>query len=149
MQSNWNYSLWQIQQTRSTLAQWITDQFLTPHSEFPNLFSFHPLDLKWKEVLVICFDTNWITDLLSFVSPDWGCLYFFPKPHILDSSKPNNFAGDNFKLDENGGKFSNRAEKHCGKRRNCSSRAISPFSTVFSKDLYCRHVKTRACLRKG
>ena len=39
--------------------------------------------------------------------------------------------------------------KHCGKRRNCSSRAISPFPTVFSKDFYCRHVKTRACLGKG
>ena len=36
--------------------------------------------------------------------------------------------------------------KHCGRRRNCSLRAISPFSAVFSKDLYCRHVKTRACL---
>ena len=36
--------------------------------------------------------------------------------------------------------------KHCGKRRNCSSRAISPFPTVFSNDLYCTHVKTRACL---
>ena len=31
--------------------------------------------------------------------------------------------------------------KHCGKRRNCSLRAISPFPTVFSKDLYWRHVK--------
>ena len=31
--------------------------------------------------------------------------------------------------------------KHDGKRRNCSLRAISPFPTVFSKDLYCRHVK--------
>ena len=39
--------------------------------------------------------------------------------------------------------------KHWGKRRNCSLRAISPFPTVFSKDLYCRHVKTRACLGKG
>ena len=39
--------------------------------------------------------------------------------------------------------------KHCGKRRNCSLRAISPFPTVFSKDLYCKHVKTRACLGKG
>ena len=39
--------------------------------------------------------------------------------------------------------------KHCGKWRNCSLRAISPFPTVFSKDLCCRHVKTRACLRKG
>ena len=36
-----------------------------------------------------------------------------------------------------------------GKRRNCSLRAISPFSTVFSKDLYCRYVKTRACLGKA
>ena len=39
--------------------------------------------------------------------------------------------------------------KQCGKRRNCSLRAISPFPTVFSKDLYCRHIKTRACLGKG
>ena len=29
--------------------------------------------------------------------------------------------------------------EHCGKRRNCSLRAISPFPTVFSKDLYCIH----------
>ena len=26
--------------------------------------------------------------------------------------------------------------KHCGKRRNCLLRAISPFSTVFSKGLF-------------
>ena len=31
--------------------------------------------------------------------------------------------------------------KHCGKRRNFSLRAISPFPTVFSKDLYCKHVE--------
>ena len=31
--------------------------------------------------------------------------------------------------------------KHRGKRRNCSLWAISPFPTVFSKDLYCRHCK--------
>ena len=42
-----------------------------------------------------------------------------------------------------------RTRKLCGKRRNCSLRAISPFPTVFSKDLYCRHVKSRACLEKG
>ena len=39
--------------------------------------------------------------------------------------------------------------KHCVKRRNCSLRAISPFPAVFSKGLYCRHVKTRACLGKS
>ena len=37
----------------------------------------------------------------------------------------------------------------CGNRRKCSLRAFSPFPTVFSKDLYCRHVKIRACCRKG
>ena len=42
-----------------------------------------------------------------------------------------------------------RGRKHCGKRRNCSLQEISPFPTVFSKGLYCRHVKTRACLGKG
>ena len=39
--------------------------------------------------------------------------------------------------------------KHCGKRRNCFLRAISPFPTVFSEDLYCTHIKTKACLGKG
>ena len=39
--------------------------------------------------------------------------------------------------------------KRCGKRRNCSLRAISPFPTLFSKYLYYRHAETRACLGKG
>ena len=30
--------------------------------------------------------------------------------------------------------------KHCGKRRNCSLRAISPFPTVFAKGLFPRGV---------
>ena len=38
--------------------------------------------------------------------------------------------------DENVQKFSKRVEKHGGKTRNCSLQAISPFSTVLSKDLY-------------
>ena len=69
------------------------------------------------------------------------------------------FADDNFKFDKNDRKYNKRVEnivgkgeiarKHCGKRRNCSLRAISPFPTVFSKDLYSRHVKTMACLGKG
>ena len=37
--------------------------------------------------------------------------------------------------------------KHCGKRRNCSLRAISPFSTVFSKGLFPRGIKR--CHRVG
>ena len=38
---------------------------------------------------------------------------------------------------------------HFGRRRNCQLRAISPILTAFSEDLYCRHIKTRACSRKG
>ena len=54
-----------------------------------------------------------------------------------------------FKFNENGGQFFKWIENIVGKGENCSLRAISPFPTVFSKDLYCRHVKTRACLGKG
>ena len=53
-----------------------------------------------------------------------------------------------FQIQWNGRKFYKRVE-NCGKWRNCSFRAISPFPAVFSKDLYCKHVKTRACLGKG
>ena len=42
-----------------------------------------------------------------------------------------------------------KSRKPCGKRRNCSLWAISPFPTMISKDLYCRHVLTRACLGRG
>ena len=36
--------------------------------------------------------------------------------------------------------------KHCGKRRNCSLRAISPFPTVFSKGLLPRGIKRCHCV---
>ena len=36
--------------------------------------------------------------------------------------------------------------KHCGKRRNCSLRAISSFPTVFSKGLFPRGVKRCHCV---
>ena len=73
----------------------------------------------------------------------------FPNNKILDSSKLKDFADDNFKFDENGILFFQMVRKHCGKKRNSSLRAISPFPTVISEDLYSRHVKTRACLGKG
>ena len=39
--------------------------------------------------------------------------------------------------------------KHCGKRRNCSFRAISPFPTVFSNGLFPRGVKRSHCAGLG
>ena len=38
------------------------------------------------------------------------------------------------------------SRKHCGKRRNCSLRAISPFPAVFSKGLFPRCVKRCHCV---
>ena len=52
-------------------------------------------------------------------------------------------ADDNFKFYKNGRKFSKWVKNTAGKG------AISPFRKVFSKDLYCRHVKTKDCLGKG
>ena len=39
--------------------------------------------------------------------------------------------------------------KHCGKRWNCLLRAISPFPTVFLKDLFPRDVKRCHCMGMG
>ena len=67
----------------------------------------------------------------------------FPRQQILDSSKMKELADDNFKFDENGRKLSKWVENTVGKGE------IAHFPSVFSMDLYCRHVKTRACLGKG
>ena len=76
------------------------------------------------------------------------CVQSFPSQHILDSSILEEFADNNFKFDENRSKVSQwEGRKQCGKRRNCSL-AISPFPTVFSKDLFCRQVK-RSLFGKG
>ena len=67
---------------------------------------------------------------------------------ILGSSKLKEIADDNFKFDGNGRKVLQTGRKHRGKVRNCSSRAISPFPAVLSKDVNFRHIKTWACLGK-
>ena len=85
------------------------------------------------------FYDNFQTDLVFTRSKNTSLSLFNSKPNnnILDSSKLKEFADDYFRFDENGRKFP-----------KCSLRAISPFPAVSSKELYCRHVKTRACLGK-
>ena len=58
------------------------------------------------------------------------------------------FADDNFKFDENGRKFSERVENTVQKAETAHYEQFSSFPTEFSKDLYFRHVKTRACLEQ-
>ena len=79
----------------------------------------------------------------------FGSYLALSKMTNLDSSKLTEFADNTLKFNEDGSKFIQMGRKHSGKRRNCSLRAISTFPTVFSKDLYCRHIKTMACLGKG
>ena len=62
----------------------------------------------------------------------------FPKQQILDSSKLKVLVDENFKIEESGREFSKRVEN-----------IVVKGEIVFSKNLYCRQVKTKACLRKG
>ena len=76
-------------------------------------------------------------------------LYDLTLSQILDSSKLKEFADDNFNFDENGRKFSKRFENTVRKGEIVRYEHFLLFPTVLSKDLYCRHVKTRACLGNG
>ena len=62
---------------------------------------------------------------------------------MLDASKLKEFADDNFKYNRNGLKFSKRVENTVGKGEIARHEQFLLFP-VFFKDLYCRHVKTRA-----
>ena len=53
------------------------------------------------------------------------------------------FADKNFEFYKNDRNFSKLVENTVGKGE------ISPFPTLFSKNSYGRHVKTRACSGKG
>ena len=75
--------------------------------------------------------------------------YPFPKRQLLDASKLKELADDNFKLNENGRKFSKWVKNTVGRGEIACYEQFLLFPQFFSKDLYCRHVKTRACLGKG
>ena len=66
-----------------------------------------------------------------------------PLPHMPILGPSNSVANKN-RMSEiwtNGVQLSDWVRKHCGKRRNCSLRAISSFPTMFSKAVCCWCVK--------
>ena len=67
----------------------------------------------------------------------------FPKQQILDSSKLKEFVNDNFRFDINGKKFSKWVENNLGKGESARYEQFLLFLAMFSKGLYCRHIKTR------
>ena len=66
---------------------------------------------------------------------------------ILDSPKLKEFADDNSKFDENGRMFCYRVKTLRKGEIACHKQSL--LFQVFSKDLSCRQIKTRACLGKG
>ena len=76
-------------------------------------------------------------------------LRVFPKRQILDSSKPKEFADDNFEFVKNGGKYLIMVENTVGKGEIARNEQFLLFPLRFSKDFYCRHVKSRYFGGKG
>ena len=79
----------------------------------------------------------------------WEWVNPLPDDKTLDKSKLKQSADNNFKFDENDGKFPKWIENTVGKGEIAHYEQSLLFPAVFSKDLYSRHVKTRACLGKG
>ena len=92
---------------------------------------------------------NELSVLKAFAEINSNLTSPFPKQQVLDSSNLKELTDNNFELDENGRKFSKLVENTVGKGEIAHYELISPFPVVFSKDLYYRHVKIRACLGKG
>ena len=67
---------------------------------------------------------------------------------MLDPSRLKEFADDNFKFVGNVGEISKSVENAVKKKKLLSTSNFF-FSTAYSKDLYCRPVKSRVCLGKG
>ena len=72
-----------------------------------------------------------------------------PNDKFLDFSKLKEFADDNIKFYANGEKFSKWVENTVGKGEIARYEQFLLFPRYFQKGVYCRHVKTSACLGKG
>ena len=117
------------------------------HSEESTVFGVHFIDLALDNVEGSKGENDYSSEG-SDNSVTAGETLLFPKPQILDCSKLKEFADNNFKFDENGRKLSKGVANTVGKGEIACDEQFLLFP-VFSKDLCCRHIKTRACLGKG
>ena len=72
----------------------------------------------------------------------------FSEQQKIDSSKLKKFADNNLKFHVTGRKFSQGVENTVGKGQIVCNKQLLLF-TLFSKDLYCRKVKTKDLFEKG
>ena len=112
--------------------------------------SHHPRFAEWSWPITSSsskenFDIVWyLTQLANY----WWCIELFLKQQILDSTKLK-VCRRQFQIWLNSRNFSKWVENTVGKGKLAPNRQFPPFSTMFLKDLYYRHVKTRGCLGKG
>ena len=95
--------------------------------------------------------------LIKLALPKKYKIKFLDKQHKLTHYQTTNFrlfqtervCRQQFQIWQKWQKVILTGRKHCGKRRNCLLRAISPFPTVFSKGLFPRGVKRCHCVGMG
>ena len=91
---------------------------------------FYPIKSKYK----LLFATALHSDLTEI-----NCSRF--PNDTIDTSRLKEFAEDNFKFDENSGKFSERVENPMGKGEIAHYEQYLLFPQRFSEDFYCRKKK--------
>ena len=84
-----------------------------------------------EKFLGLLFTTEWRLFKPLRIKPS----QLFTKRQILDLSKPKEFADDNFKFDENGGKFSKWVENTGGKGEIARYKQFLLFPQCFQKTL--------------
>ena len=115
-------------------TRWVvTDRFLVGIiQQFTLSVLSFPGKMSWMT------DTKWVQLIGINNRPTFNPL---PDMPILGSSNSNAKKDLLSKIYTNGDTVISLSWKHCGKRRNCSLRAISPSPTMFSKAVCCRCVK--------
>ena len=100
-----------------------------------NTFAF------WKFFLTLSIHSEIV--FIIWTKINWP----FPKRKILDSFKLKGFEDDNSKIDENGKEFSKRVKNAMEKEEIARYEQFLRFQ-VFSKDFYCKQLKSRLGLGK-
>ena len=126
----WNQTKWK--HLRTTTKLWL---------ELWN-FAVKELKIMWEMLLAnICFfSLNVFTG--SFTLALWNFALTLSQTTNFGLFQTERVCRQQFQIWWKWQKDFQKGWKHCGKRKNCSLRAISPFPTVFSKDFYRRHLKT-------
>ena len=111
--------------------------FSTQKEQMPSLEPY--LDFRLLCAGAFSLDQSKISSYGTGLTLYHTILTFNPLPHIPVLGSSNSAANKDMmaKIWTHGDTINCLSKKHCGKRRNCSLQAISPFPTMFSKAVCC------------